>query len=136
MRSVAVIGPDPDNYVAYVGLKNKWRASNTGNNFDPPAQTANDPLADTDSWYFLDRNPGQGYNLRRLDLNQNELASAARVILFENAMVFVIPRSEVPGPGAGFRIFTFTHTGDFGLSASRDWSGDHHPLPSLASVPD
>ncbi len=34
MPSVAILGPDPANYVAYVGLKNKWRQSSTGNSFD------------------------------------------------------------------------------------------------------
>ncbi len=31
MPSVAIVGTDDDNYVAYVGLKNKWRLSSTGN---------------------------------------------------------------------------------------------------------
>ena len=32
MESVAIMGPDPENYVAYVGLKYKWQQSQVGNN--------------------------------------------------------------------------------------------------------
>lgn len=33
MPSVAILGPDPDNYVAFVGLKSKWRGSFLGQDF-------------------------------------------------------------------------------------------------------
>jgi hypothetical protein len=106
------------------------------NNFVPSAQKANDPSAGTDRWYFLDFAPGSGWNMRLIGADGVERATAARVIQFENVLVYVVPASEVPGPSAGYRAVTFTHTGDFGLGADRDWAGDHHPIPNLAPVPD
>jgi hypothetical protein len=35
MRSVGIIGPDPDNFVAYVGLKTKWQKTSLGQSYDP-----------------------------------------------------------------------------------------------------
>ena len=35
MRSVGIIGPDPDNFVAYVGLKAKWQKTSLGQSYDP-----------------------------------------------------------------------------------------------------
>jgi hypothetical protein len=109
---------------------------NPANDYDPPAQTANDPTQGTDRWYFLDFEPGNGWTLRLIDSDNNEQATGARVIRYENALVYVIPASEIPGPGAGFRALTFTHTGDFGLGADHDWAGDHHPLNDLIAVPE
>ena len=111
----------------------------TNNNFVPVAQQANDPLAGTDRWYVLDFVPGNGWDLRLMDgssVTPQELPSAVRVIQSGDALLFVIPRSEISGAGAGFRVVSFTHTGDGGTGPSHDWSGDHHPLPNLAAVPD
>jgi hypothetical protein len=109
---------------------------NPANDYAPPSVTANDPTRGTDRWYFVDFAPGDGWSLRLIDSDGNEQATAARTIQFGNLLAFVIPAGEIPGPGAGYRAFTFTHTGDFGLGVARDWSGDHHPVSGLAAVPD
>jgi len=108
----------------------------TGNNYAPAAQQANDPFQGTDRWYLLDFVPGDGWSASLIDSDGNELASAVRIIQVADALVFVIPKSELPGPGAGYRVVTFTHTGDNGLGSDHDWSGDHHPTPDLASLSD
>ena len=111
----------------------------SANNFVRTAQNANDPAAGTDRWYILDFVPGSGWSLKLLngsEVTPTELPSAARVIQDRDALLFVIPKSEIPGPGAGFRVIAFTHTGDFGIGGSQDWSGDHHPLPNLAPLAD
>ena len=107
-----------------------------GNNFVPDAQFANDPLQGTDRWYLLDYVPGEGWSVRLIDATGTEQGSALRVIQLANALVFVIPKSEIPGPGAGYRVVSFTHTGDGGMGANHDWSGDHHPTPDLAALAD
>ncbi|MHC4955577.1 MAG: hypothetical protein ACYTGZ_17130 [Planctomycetota bacterium] len=108
----------------------------SGNDYTPPAQTANDPLQGTDRWYFLDFAPGDGWSLRRIDSDQTETSSAARVIQSGNSLVWVIPKTEVPGPNASYRVVAFTHTGDGGITQPHDWSGDHHPIPSeTAALP-
>jgi len=108
----------------------------TGNNFVPAVQFANDPFKGTDRWYILDFVPGNGWNVRLIDASGAELASAVRVLQVANGLLFVIPKSELPGPGAGYRVISFTHTGDGGLGADHDWSGDHHSTPDLVSLPD
>jgi len=111
----------------------------SANNFVPTAQNANDPAAGTDRWYILDFVPGSGWSLKLLngsEVTPTELPSAARVIQDRDSLLFVIPKSEIPGPGAGYRVISFTHTGDFGIGGSHDWSGDHHPLPSLSALAD
>jgi hypothetical protein len=105
------------------------------NNYVPPLAELNDPVKGTDSWYSLVHLPGNGWSFHLYLADGSEVATSARVVLDGNALVFVIPKSEVNGPGAGFRITTFTHKGDFG--ANGDWSGDFHPKPPvLAPIPD
>jgi len=107
----------------------------SANNYVPPLTDLNSPVKGTDSWYSLVYLPGDGWSFHLYLADGSEAITSARVVLSGNALVFVIPRSEVPGPGAGFRITTFTHTGDFGIGG--DWSGDVHPKPSaLAAIPD
>lgn len=107
----------------------------SGNNYVPPLAELNDPVKGTDKWYSLVFAPGSGWSFHLFLPGGGEAMTAARVVLDGNALVFIIPRSEVSGPGAGFRIATFTHTGDFGVAG--DWSGDHHPKPPvLAPIPD
>jgi len=106
------------------------------NNLVPAGQFPNDPFRGTDRWYILDYVPGNGWDVRLIDATGTELASAVRVIQVADALLFVIPKSEIPGPGAGYRVVSFTHTGDEGQGADHDWSGDHHPASDLSSLPD
>jgi len=132
-----------DGLFALMNTTREWRFGlcfdsdgDPANDYDPPAQTADDPARGTDRWYFLDFSPGGGWSLRLIGSDGVERTSAARVIRVANALLFVVPASEVPGPGAGYRALTFTHTGDFGLGPDHDWAGDHHPLSGLAAVPE
>ena len=107
----------------------------SGNNYVPPLTELNDPVKGTDSFYSLVYLPGDGWSFHLYLADGSEAMTAARVVLDGNALVFVIPNSEVPGPGAGFRVTTFTHKGDFGVGG--DWSGDFHPKPpELEAIPD
>ena len=91
----------------------------------------NDFFNDSDRWYELNYTNANGWRLTVKDATDGaitEIASAARVILKNNAMVLVVPASEFAVPDPAYRVSTFCHTGDFGRTPpAYAWSGDLHP---------
>lgn len=101
------------------------------NNYVPAAQYARDFYRDTDRWYSVEYSPATGWVLEVTDArggNFRPTPSAARVIIRENVVMLVVPRSEFPDPNPTFRVTSFTHTGDFGFNPPYDWSGDLWPF--------
>lgn len=104
---------------------------NAANDFKPLPAFPNDFWKGTDRWYQIDYTDAGGWTLKvsQVDSSNNvtEVASAARAIVVNDSIVMVVPKSEVPGPGAKWRASSFVHQGDFGVGAPYLWSGDVEP---------
>ena len=100
---------------------------NTANNY---TTANNDFFNDTDQWYVMSYTDAGGWVLTvstAFDGNITEVASAARVIIKDNAMTLLVPASEFAVPDPDYRVTAFCHNGDFGINPPYNWSGDLHP---------
>ena len=103
------------------------------NNYQPGAQYPNDFFKGTDRWYVAGYDPAKGWTLQVTDASggtTKPLASAARVIIKDNAMVLVVPAAEFKVAKPKFRLTAFRHGGDYGMKAPYDWDGSL--LPAVA----
>ena len=66
--------------------------------------------------------------------NFTTVASKARVVIAGSEMAWFIPRGELDSDTASWRISSFAHTGDYGLSGGF-WSGDYYPLVQDPLIP-
>ncbi len=55
------------------------------------------------------------------------MVTTARIIIFENTMVLVVPASEFAVAKPDYRITAFRHTGDYGMSPPHDFDGSIWP---------
>jgi len=100
---------------------------NTANNY---TTANNDFFNDTDKWYVMSYTDAAGWVLTvstAFDGLILEVASAARVIIKDNAMTLVVPTSEFGVSDPDYRVTAFCHNGDFGINPPFNWSGDLHP---------
>jgi hypothetical protein len=100
---------------------------NTANNY---TTADNDFFNDTDKWYVMSYTDAGGWVLTvstAFDGTIVEVASAARVIIKDNAMTLLVPTSEFAVSDPGYRVTAFCHNGDFGINPPHNWSGDLHP---------
>ena len=100
------------------------------NNYVPDPAFENDFFRDSDRWYEATYSPSEGWKLTVTDARNNnftEIASAARIIISENAFVLVVPASEFEVSEPSYRVTAFCHEGDFGLNPGSFWSGDLDP---------
>jgi hypothetical protein len=100
---------------------------NTANNY---STANNDFFNDTDKWYVMSYTDAAGWVLTvstAFDGTIVEVASAARVIIKDNAMTLVVPTSEFAVSDPNYRVTAFCHNGDFGINPPFNWSGDLHP---------
>jgi hypothetical protein len=101
------------------------------NNWKPLPDFPNHFWKDTDRWYQITYTTADGWKMivSQVDSGNNvtEVASAARAIIVEDAIVLVVPKSEISGPNAKWRTTTFVHQGDFGFADPYLWSGDVEP---------
>ncbi|MCR9246794.1 MAG: hypothetical protein NXI31_17310 [bacterium] len=108
--------------------------ANASNNYVASPNFPNDFFAGTDRWYELNYTPANGWTLRCRVVGPgnsvNTVASAAHVIVRGDTMLLLVPRSEFAVARPPFRVTTFCHTGDYGIPAPHDWSGD--PTPTVA----
>ena len=105
------------------------RDGNAGNNYQPSANFPNDFYKDTDYWIELSYVPGSGWGLSATDASNNSFipyASDAKIVVVNNTLFLVIPRSEFFAENIGYRMTTFRHTGDWGMSDD-NWDGDVQP---------
>ena len=94
------------------------------------ASCSSQTLSDSDRWYEATYSPSEGWKLKVTDARNNnftEIASAARVIISENAFVLVVPASEFSVAEPAYRVTAFCHEGDFGLNPGSFWSADVEP---------
>ena len=118
---------DPTNIFTYAFVFD--RDGNTANNYQPIADYPNDFFKDTDYWIELFYAPGWGWGMAATDAANNSftpVTSDAKIIMLNNTLILVIPRSEFLAENIGYRMTTFRHTGDWGMSDD-NWDGDVQP---------
>lgn len=111
---------------------------NSGNNWVPLPQFANDYFQDTDLWFAVEYSPFSGWRLNVTSAGkQSPASSAARAIIKDNTITLVVPRSEFASSTPTFRLTSFRHSGDYGQNPPYDWSADYHPRlnEALAKIP-
>ena len=101
----------------------------TTNNYQPSSQFENDFFKDTDYWIDIQYSPSTGWVMWVTDVANGafeQVASEAQLIVINNTMFLVIPRSEFLAQNIGYRMTAYRHTGDWGLSGGV-WDGDVQP---------
>jgi len=94
------------------------------NNYQPAPSWPADFFKDTDRWYVAEYAPGGEWTISVSNAGSSTLAaSGARIIMNGNAVVLVLPASEIPSSQASFRITAFRHDGSYGLSGGF-WNAD------------
>ncbi|MGE0321243.1 MAG: hypothetical protein AB7K71_13035 [Polyangiaceae bacterium] len=104
----------------------------SSNNYMASASYPGDLFDNTDQWFeFLFDHKTMTWTLKvttARDGSFTQPASAARAILNQDALLFVIPASEFEAAAPEFRVTAFRHNGDFGLNPPNDFNGDVFPL--------
>jgi hypothetical protein len=125
-RPIPIEDSEPKNLHTYAFVIDSDGAA--ANNWKPAPAFPNDFWKDTDRWYQITYSKADGWKMivSQVDANNKvtEVASAARAIIVDDAIVLVVPKSEIPGPNAKWRATTFVHQGDFGFNFPYVWSGD------------
>lgn len=99
------------------------------NNYVPSSEYPKDFFQGTDKWYQVFYTPDEGFSLRVIDSRvsvSNPVATGARLIVAGREFAAFIPRAELDGTAPGFRVTTFRHEGDYGLSGG-PWDASYHP---------
>ncbi len=131
---IPIKDPEPKNRHTYAIVLDSDGSST--NNWKARAGYPNDFWQGTDRWYEVRYNqkdtPGVwSFRVWQVDATGKkftQVASAARAIIVEDAIVLVVPKSEIPGPSATWRTTTFVHqTDDLGETSPFLWSGDVEP---------
>lgn len=100
------------------------------NNYQPAPAYPSDFFKDTDRWYEALYVPGTGWTLKASNAKNGSITpfpTNARIIIRDNAIVLVVPKSELAVPHPAYRITTFRHKGDYGINEPHDWDGDVEP---------
>jgi len=120
---------DPTNHYQYAFVFDADGV--TTNNYQPGAQYPNDFFKDTDRWYAATYTPSAGWELKVTDASGggtvNVTGSSARMIIKDNTIMLVVPRSEFTAAKPKFRITAFRHTGDYGITPPHNWDGSVWP---------
>ena len=122
---IPVVSTDPTVVYQYAFVFDS--DGNTANNY---TTADNDFFNDTDRWYVMSYTDAGGWVLTvstAFDGLIVEVASAARVIIKDNAMTLLVPAGEFAVPDPDYRVTAFCHNGDFGIPPPNNWSGDLHP---------
>lgn len=100
------------------------------NNYQPAAGFPNDFFKDTDRWYEANYDPTNGWSLKVSDATGGTPKPAtthARIIIRNDTLTLVVPKSELAAAKPKFRVTAFRHTGDFGINPPHDWDGSVWP---------
>lgn len=111
---------DPDHFYTYAAVLDA--DGKPGNNFqyNPPYDW--DYWQNTDQWYILDwMPPNQAWTVSVLGENWEPLDSNARVVIYEDLVVFFIPADEFSVENPAYRMSAFGHDGSYQPAVS---SGD------------
>lgn len=111
-----------------------------GNNWVPHPDFPGDVYQGTDQWYSAEYTPQGGWRLivsKIIAGNITPMASDARMVIANESLVLVVPKSEFASDNPGYRVTSYEHMGDYGNT--NPWSGDVHPkvdepLATLAPV--
>lgn len=101
------------------------------NNYQPPAQYADDLFKNTDRWYEANYAPAGGWSLKvstAASGNIQPAQSAARIVVSGNSMMLVVPADEFAVAKPGYRLTAFRHKGDYGANPPHDYDGSVWPL--------
>jgi hypothetical protein len=100
-----------------------------GNNYEPSSEYPKDFFAGTDMWYQLFYTPGPGFSTKVVDARVdqvNGIPSGVRFVIAGRELAAFIPRAELDADPS-FRVTTFRHEGDYGLSGG-PWYASYYPL--------
>lgn len=136
-RTIPIVDPDKKNeHLYYFAIDSDLK---TANNWSPPPTLPNDPHADTDRWYEIGYNDPTArgtwtFHVHQLNSEKTpiEVASGARAIISDNAIVLLIPTSEFGPVKPKWRAASFVHQGKFGNDPPYPWSGDAMPAVGMA----
>ncbi len=104
----------------------------------PAPEFPNDFFAGAERFYSADYDPATGWSLRTGAADASgthDVASSARVLIRNDALVLLVPAAELSGPNPAFRVSTFRHEGDLGVGANNVWSGDVQPAVDEGFAP-
>jgi hypothetical protein len=136
LLGAAVPHADPTNRYVYSFVLDA--DGDTSNNYKAPANYPKDFYDNTDRWYEAKYDPNTGWTLTAKDAHgaqPTSVATAARMVIKDNALMLIVPKSEISAPNPKWRATSFRHKGDYGLQ-SNDWSGDVvPPVGELADTP-
>ena len=112
----------------------------TTNNYQPGSQYPNDFFKDTDRWYTADYVPTtQTWSLKvvnaRNSVIQNVTDSNARLIIHGNTMTLAVPSSEFTTMSPSYRLTSFRHGGDYGISPPYNYDGSLWPDVATGLLP-
>lgn len=99
------------------------------NNYQPSSSYPMDFYKDTDRWYSAEYRPDQGWNLKVTDARNGHIvrmSSAAKVVIRDYVVILMVPKSEFSIANPTYRITSFRHNGDYGLT-SGIWDGYMYP---------
>lgn len=100
------------------------------NNFQASPSFPNDFFQDTDRWYVASYSPsGWVLSVREIvsGAPMTVTNSAARIVIDDNVVLLLVPATELAVAKPSYRVTTFRHTGDYGISPPHDWDGDVEP---------
>ena len=76
--------------------------------------------------------PSGGWELKVTDASNSTMtdvtaSSNARIIIKDNTLLLIVPKSEFTAADPKFRLTAFRHTGDYGIPSPHDWDGSIWP---------
>ena len=114
------------------------RDGEPANNFAATAPFDQDPTAGTDAWYAIVDEPFSEWRIAATEVQSGQpvpVPSAARGVLFDQILFWVIPVAELGGASqVSARYSDFVHEGDFGAAGGL-WSADQEPPIASPLVP-
>ncbi len=111
---------DSDHFYTYAAVLDADGDPSNNFQYNPPYDW--DYWQNTDQWYTLDWiPPNQSWTVSVLGENWELVESNARVVIYENVVVFFIPADEFSVDNPAFRLSAFGHDGSYSPDVS---SGD------------
>lgn len=109
------------------------------NNYQPSASFPSDFFKDSDRWYEANYDPVNGWSMKVTDARDGAFLpvddTAARIILRGNTIALVVPAGEFTVAKPSYRMTSFRHLGDYGMSPPHEWAADTEPLVSVGLSP-
>jgi hypothetical protein len=111
---------DPDRFYTYAAVLDADGDPSNNFQYNPPYDW--DYWQNTDQWYILDWVPqNQAWTVSVLGQNWEPLKSNARVVIYEDLVVFFIPAEDFTVEYPAYRMSAFGHDGSYQPDVS---SGD------------